>query len=138
MEKRQIVIAAIIGGLLVMGGIAGCGYGFRGSVNNLPADIRGIHIPIFRNATNEAGAETAFANALIYEFTRSGNLAVVPADQAEAILTGTIKSAAIESVAFATQTTAVDRKITIVLEVSFRRADNKKILWHEARIGKPR
>ena len=30
---------------------------------------------------------------------------------------------------YASQTQAVDRKVTVVLEVIFRRADNQKILW---------
>ena len=65
-------------GLLGMGLIGGCGYGFRGTVNNLPPDIKAVHIPIFVNNTTETGAETIFANALIYEFTRGRTLEVVP------------------------------------------------------------
>jgi outer membrane lipopolysaccharide assembly protein LptE/RlpB len=123
-------------GLLALGLISGCGYGFRGTVNNLPPDIQGVHIPIFKNATTEAGAETIFANALVYEFNRSGSLQVVPAERAQAVLLGAIKSAAIETVAFASQTQAFDRKITITLDVSFRRADNQKILWQNQALSR--
>ena len=52
--------------------VCGCGYGFRGTVNNLPPDIKAVHIPIFVNNTTETGVEIVFANALIYEFTRGG------------------------------------------------------------------
>jgi hypothetical protein len=116
-------------GLLSMGLIGGCGYGFRGTVNNLPPDIKAVHIPIFVNNTTETGAETIFANALIYEFTRGRTLDVVQESNAQGVISGRIKSAAVDSVIYASQTQAVDRKVTVVLEVIFRRTDNQKILW---------
>jgi outer membrane lipopolysaccharide assembly protein LptE/RlpB len=116
--------------------VAGCGYGFRGSVNNLPPDIKAVHIPAFVNDTNEAGAEIVFANALIYEFNRSRNLAVVSAAEAQAVINGKIKSIATEAVTYASQTQAVDRKVTVVLEVSCLRLDNKKILWQNLSLSR--
>ena len=116
-------------GLLGMGLVGGCGYGFRGAVNNLPPDIKAVHIPVFVNNTTEGGAEVVFANALIYEFTRGGVIGVVSEAKAQGIIYGRIKSAAVDSVIYASQTQAVDRKVTVVLEVIFRRADNQKILW---------
>lgn len=125
---RMFRVLLVIG-LLGMGLVCGCGYGFRGTVNNLPADIKAVHIPIFVNNSSEAGAETVFANALIYEFTRGQTLEVVPETNAQGIIYGRIKSAAVDSVVYASQTQAVDRKVTVVLEIIFKRADNKKILW---------
>jgi outer membrane lipopolysaccharide assembly protein LptE/RlpB len=115
---------------------SGCGYGFRGSVNNLPPDIKAVHIPIFVNQTNEAGAETIFANALIYEFNRSHILQVVAAAEAQVVIIGKIKSVAIETVTLASQTQAVDRKVTIVLDVTCQRLDNKKILWQNPALSR--
>ena len=116
-------------GLLGMGLVGGCGYGFRGTVNNLPPDIKAVHIPVFVNNTTEGGAEVVFANALIYEFTRGGVIGVVSEAEAQGIIYGRIKSATVDSVIYASQTQAVDRKVSVVLEVIFRRLDNKKILW---------
>jgi hypothetical protein len=117
-------------------GVFGCGYGFRGTVNNLPPDIQGIYIPVFVNETTEPGAEVVFANALIYEFTRSRILQVVPESTAQAQLTGKIKTIAIDPVIYANQTQALERKVTVVLDVSFRRSDNQKVLWQNQNLAR--
>ena len=116
-----------------MGLLCGCGYGFRGAVNNLPPEIKAVHIPVFVNNTSEGGIEVVFANALIYEFTRGGSIGVVSEANAQGIIYGKIKSAAVDSVLYVgqtqSQTQSVDRKVTVTLEIIFRRTDNQKILW---------
>ncbi len=129
MNKKIILRVLLLLGFMALGLVSGCGYGFRGAVNNLPPDIKGVNIPVFVNNTTEGGAEVVFANALIYEFTRGGVIGVVPEANAQGIIYGRIKSATVDSVIYASQTQSVDRKVTVVLEVIFRRADNKKILW---------
>ncbi len=129
MNKNRLVRVLLLIGLLGAGLVWGCGYGFRGTVNNLPSDIKAVHIPVFVNNTTEGGAEVVFANALIYEFTRGGVIGVVSEANAQGIIYGRIKSAAVDSVIYASQTQSVDRKVTVILEVIFRRADNQKILW---------
>jgi len=119
----------VLVGLWVLFFISGCGYGFRGTVNNLPPDIQGVYIPPFINETIEPGIEIVFANALIYEFNRSRVLQVVSESTAQAQIIGKIKSAAIDPVIYANQTQALQRKVTVTLEISCRRSDNKKILW---------
>ena len=129
MNKNIIGKVLRVIGLFGMALVCGCGYGFRGTVNNLPPEIKAVHIPVFVNNTTEAGAEVVFANALIYEFTRGGVLAVVPEENAQGIVLGRIKSAAVDSVVYTSQTQSVDRRLTVILEVIFRRVDNQKILW---------
>jgi outer membrane lipopolysaccharide assembly protein LptE/RlpB len=133
--KRQTGGYLILG-LLVAVLVTGCGYGFRGTVNNLPPDIKAVHIPVFVNETNEAGAEIVFANALIYEFNRSRVLQVVSAADAQAVISGKIKSVATDVVAYASQTQAADRKVTVVLEVSCRRLDNQRVLWQNLSLAR--
>ena len=129
MKRIRPTSLRVLIGLWVLFFISGCGYGFRGTVNNLPPDIQAISIPVFANETIEAGIEIVFANALIYEFNRSRVLPVVSESTAQAHINGKIKSAAIDSVIYANQTQALQRKVTITLEISFQRSDNKKILW---------
>ncbi|MBI5584315.1 MAG: hypothetical protein HY892_10855 [Deltaproteobacteria bacterium] len=136
MRGKRKMGGYLILGLLAAVLVAGCGYGFRGSVNNLPPDIRAVHIPVFVNETNEAGAEMVFANALIYEFNRSRVLQVVSAAEAQAVIAGKIRSVAIEAVSYASQTQAVERKVTVVLEVSCRRQDNQKVLWQNLSLSR--
>ncbi len=116
-------------GLGVLFIISGCGYSFQGTVNNLPTDIKGVYIPPFINETIEPGIDVVFANALIYEFNRSRVLQVVSESTAQAQIIGKIKSAAIDPVIYTNQTQALQRRVTITLEINCRRSDNKKILW---------
>ena len=116
--------------------LAACGYGFRGTVNNLPPDIKAVHIPVFVNETNEPGAEVTFANALIYEFTRSRVLNVVPESQAQVVVKGKIKSVTVDSVVYATTTQALERKVFVNLEVTCQRTDNQKILWQNSSLSR--
>lgn len=126
------IIVGLIGLLFVWG----CGYGLRGTTNNLPPDIQGIYIPVFVNETIEPGAEVVFANALIYEFTRSRVLPVVPEATAQATISGKIKSVIIDAVIFANQTQALQRKVTVTLDVACRRTDNKKVLWQNLNLSR--
>jgi outer membrane lipopolysaccharide assembly protein LptE/RlpB len=116
--------------------ISGCGYGFRGTVNNLPPDIKAVSIPVFLNESIEPGVEVVFANALIYEFNRSQVLQVVSEKEAQAQINGKIKSIAIDPVIYANQTQALERKVTIVLEISCRRTDNQKVLWQNQSLSR--
>lgn len=123
-------------GLVLLVFISGCGYGFRGATNNLPPDIQGVYIPVFINEALEAGTEVVFTNALIYEFTRSRTLKVVPESQAQAVISGKIKRIIIDPVIYANLTQAVERRVTVVLEVSCRRSDNQKVLWQNLSLSR--
>jgi hypothetical protein len=86
MNKNKLGRVLLLIGLLGAGLVWGCGYGFRGTVNNLPPDIKAVHIPVFVNNTTEGGAEVIFANALIYEFNRGGVIWVVSEANAQGIV----------------------------------------------------
>jgi hypothetical protein len=126
----------IMVGLACLLFISGCGYGFRGGTNNLPTDIQGVYLPVFLNATSEPGVEVVFANALIYEFTRSRVLKVVPESSAQAFIQGKIKRIAVDAVVYANLTQALDRKVIVDLEVSCRRSDNQKVLWQNQNLSR--
>jgi hypothetical protein len=123
-------------GLLFLFFVSGCGYGFRGTVNNLPRDIQAVSIPVFVNESSEPGVEVVFANALIYEFNRSQTLKVVSESQAQATINGKIRSIVIDPVVYANQTQALDRKLTITLEIVCRRSDNQQVLWQNQNLSR--
>jgi outer membrane lipopolysaccharide assembly protein LptE/RlpB len=122
--------------ILLFAVISGCGYGFRGTVNNLPPDIKAVSIPVFTNESIEPGVEIIFANALIYEFNRSQVLQVVSESQAQAQIDGKIRSIAIDPVIYASLTQAVQRKVTVTLEISCRRTDNQRVLWQNQSLSR--
>ncbi len=130
-------IGLVIGWLWGLFILTGClGYGFRGTVNNLPADIKAVAIPIFANESLEPGIEVVFANALVYEFTRSRILPVVSEAEAQALIVGKIKSVAVEPVIYTSSAQTLERRITVVLEVTCRRKDNEQVLWQNANLSR--
>ena len=127
----------LMAGLLYLSFILGCGgYGFRGSVNNLPPDIKSVAIPVFSNESIEPGVEVIFANALIYEFNRSQIVQVVSESEAQAQIIGKIKSISIDPVIYANLTQALERKVYVTLEVTCQRSDNQKILWQNQSLSR--
>ena len=136
MKRIRQTGLGLMAGLMSLLFLWGCGYGLRGTTNNLPPDIQAIYIPVFVNETTEPGAEVVFANALIYEFTRSRILQVVPETRAQAVINGKIKSVAIDAVIYANQTQALQRKVTVTLEVACRRSDNRKVLWQNLNLSR--
>lgn len=96
--------------------IAGCGYQFAGS-GPIPGDFRRIHVPVMENRSAETGIETLFTNDLIYEMTRSGRVEITDPQRADAILKGEIRSISSANVAHRTSRTAMERRVTVVVEL---------------------
>jgi hypothetical protein len=136
--KRTCLIGWwLLAGFMVLSIISGCGgYGFRGTVNNLPSDIKTVSIPVFINESIEPGVEIVFANALIYEFNRSQTLQVVSESEAQAQINGKIRSISIDPVIYANLTQALERRVTITLEISCQRSDNQKVLWQNQSLSR--
>ena len=136
MERIHLISFKPIAGLLALFFFSGCGYGLRGTVNNLPPDIKAVSIPVFVNETIEPGVEVVFANALVYEFNRSGILKVVSESMAQAQVKGKIKSITADPVVLANQTQATQRRVVVTLEVSCQRSDDQKILWQNPSLAR--
>lgn len=95
---------------------SGCGYRFSGG-GSLPGKIRNVRVAILDNRTTETGLENLVTNDLIYEFTRSGKARVTDSDNADATLSGTIRYLRIASVAHSSSSTAVERRVTVGVDL---------------------
>lgn len=71
---------------------SGCSYKLGFSERGLPGGYENLAIPVFSNATVEAGTEVYFTNAIILELARSKLARIVPKDLAQVTLDGTIVS----------------------------------------------
>lgn len=108
---------------------AACGYQFRGKQNNLPSDVRTIAIPVFKNDTNEVRIEQIFTDAVIFQFTKSQMVRVVPEGQANAILTGTITGVYVTDVALTSSDTSQQRRVIISVSAKLIRVRDGEVLW---------
>lgn len=117
--------------LMVFSG--GCGYRFSGS-GEMPGDIKRIAIEIFDNRTGETGIESIITNDIINEFTRNPAAEVTGKDDADAVLTGVIRTARIRSISHRSAYTTAEREITIVVDVALTTPAGE-IVWSASGIN---
>jgi len=72
MNKNMKLMLLLLIGLLGIGLVGGCGYGFRGTVNNLPPDIKRFISRFLSTIPPKGGPKSFLPTPLIYEFTRGG------------------------------------------------------------------
>jgi outer membrane lipopolysaccharide assembly protein LptE/RlpB len=105
----------------------GCGYRLAGR-GELPGNVHTIAVRMLENRSSETGVESLMTNALINELNRRRRGAVVAADRADAVLSGTIESLTWDTVAHSSVQTAAERKVyaTISLTLTDR---SGHVLW---------
>lgn len=87
---RKVLAIAIL--CFASFGLQACAYRLGVPERSLPGGYKQVHVPIFKNLTQEVGIEVGFTNALIQEFERSHSARIVDARYAEAQIEGVIKS----------------------------------------------
>lgn len=101
---------------LVLVCFAACGYRFSGS-GRLPSDVERIVIHIFENRTSETGIENVFTNDLIDEFSRQNISVHAEHDDADAYLSGVIRSITVETISHLDQYASLERRVTVTADV---------------------
>lgn len=99
----------------------------------LPGDAKTIAVTVFTNRSLESGLETTVTNAMIDELTRRRQDMVVPADQADVILSGTIDGLTTETLSRSAALTAVERRLVITASMTLRDRDGN-VLWQGRRL----
>jgi hypothetical protein len=108
----------------------GCGYHFSPGGENIDAGIREVFIGEFSNSTSEANVENYIKNAFFSRFRRGNRFTpVADKDQAEAVLTGRIRSITTAHLAYSSRDMAKEDRVSMILEVVFKRTDNGSVIW---------
>lgn len=133
MEQHFRIVLRRLGchlGCLVLLILTGCGYRFAGESSFLPKDIRTIYVEPFSNRTRDVGLEKELASGLRSEIFRMGRLRVVDlAEQADAILTGSILSLDSTVVSVNRRDEVLEYQSTLTVDVILRRREPSEILW---------
>lgn len=131
-------------------GLQGCAYRFGALSKGLPGGYTKVSVPVFKNNTVETGAETFFTRSMIEEIERGKKAEVIPGDQAEVVLEGTLTNVQTIHGAQVTNTTpGFDRlperavltkefRVLVYVDVLLRRKADDKILWRSNFIGEQR
>ena len=116
---------------LLIGLLAGCGYGIAGRPAHIPKSAETISIRPFLNRSKTVGVELALAAALEDVIRERGFLRIVPNPAGDLFLSGKIRAfwSASQPVGFNTSDQAVIYTSTMVLDVRLGRRTDGKILW---------
>lgn len=116
-------------GLLLLAAlVAGCGYSFTGS---LPAHIRTVAVPTFRNLTGEPAVETTLTSAVVNAFVTSGKLRVVPVDEADSILDGEVTGYQVHAVAVDRRLDVREYRLVVTMNIALRDVRQGTVLFRE-------
>lgn len=108
----------------------GCGYQFSGQSTFLPKDVRAIYVEPFINRTRNVGLDQEVASAVRSEFYRGGRLRLVDrADQADAIVSGVIRSLESQVVSVNRRDSVLQYEAILIADVTLRRTEPNEILW---------
>lgn len=120
---------------------AGCAYRFGFSERTLPGGYTQVAIPVFKNLTQEVGAEMPFTDALVRRFARSKVARVSDKDSSPLTLEGTVENISILDGSKVTNqpgglTTlpsstvlTTEYRIVITADLTLRRKSDEKVVW---------
>jgi hypothetical protein len=116
--------------------MSACGYHQISTNQSLPQHIRTIAIPTFQNPSLHFKVEQRFTHAVVDEFLRRGrSITIVPtAENADALLTGTIKSFQLRNAVL--DQTGRNRvfEVRIISGVTLRDLKTNKVIFDNQRI----
>lgn len=96
----------------------GCSYHLSGQGSSLPENIKSIGIPVFESDVQQPNLDIAVTRAVTEKFIRDGRLTVVEGG-ADSLLTGTIKSYALEPIAFDDLNRVTQYRVKMTVKIKF-------------------
>ena len=105
--------------MLLLLAIAGCGYHTVGHSVQLPANVKTIAIPTFKNETNTYRIEQMLTNSVVREFTTRTHYHILndPGEGADATLRGTVLSTSASPL---TYNSATGQAASVLIVVSMK------------------
>jgi len=125
---RRTGRAPALGLALLVVGLAGCGYSFRG---NLPDHIKTVAVPVFTNKTSEPAVENFLTSAVVEAFASNGRLRVVKPEDADAILDGEVVGYSLVSIAFDNQANVRQYRLMVTMNLRLRDVRRSSILFEQ-------
>ena len=126
-EIRTLLVG--LGLLLLLAG-AGCGYGFSAKGEAFPKDVQKVFVETMVNRTREVGLEGHLTAALKGELRQKGQLRLVnQLDQADAIISGVVRSYDSRAVGVNRRDEALQYELTMILDMTLRRRAPDEVLW---------
>lgn len=111
--------------------VAACGYHVAGTAARVPADVKTIAVPAFKNASTNYRIEQQVTTAVVREFLERTHYRIVPQPAgADAILTGTITDVRAGPITFDNNTgRATSLQVQVTADVKLQDVHSHKILF---------
>jgi outer membrane lipopolysaccharide assembly protein LptE/RlpB len=120
--------------LLLVAGVAACGYHLVGTSSFLPEDIENLYVETFENRTQWVDMDQRLNEALTLEWVRRGRLRLVDsAAKADVVLAGVIQGLAVVPVSYDEQGRANEYQMNLQAAVQLKdvRGDEPVVLWED-------
>lgn len=120
--------------LLLVTGVAACGYHLVGTSSFLPEDIENLYVETFENRTQWVDMDQRLNEALTLEWVRRGRLRLVDsAAKADVVLAGVIQGLAVIPVSYDEQGRANEYQMNLQAAVQLKdvRGDEPVVLWED-------
>jgi outer membrane lipopolysaccharide assembly protein LptE/RlpB len=125
--------AKYFGFVLAVLALAACGYRLRGTGNLrdvLPAYVKKIAIPLFKNLTTRFELDKNLTAGVIDEFVARGKVEITTVALADAVLTGEITAFTASPTAFTPGKGTADRyTITVVTKIELKDSKSQAIIY---------
>jgi outer membrane lipopolysaccharide assembly protein LptE/RlpB len=117
----------------------GCGYHLVGLSSNLPPKLKTLYVAPFVNQTARSEVDQRLTEQISQEWVRRGRFELMSnAEKADAVLTGTVKSAVVNPVQFDPQGRATQYQLTLTIDVQLvdRTGEKPLVLWRDERFSR--
>jgi hypothetical protein len=122
--------------------LLGCGYRFRATGEPLGIQLESLAIPLVPSPSSNLGFEAVFTRIIREEFISHGNVPLLPADKAQALLKGSITDIRTDAVSFesrevtvrgraTTYSVTASRLLRVRLDMRLIERESGKVVWRE-------
>jgi len=125
----MVLRKSIIPALAIILLIGGCGiYSFKPGGKS---DIKAITIERFGNDTAEYGLADRLTDLVIDAFISDGNMKVVPLDQADAVLVGTLTGYSRRPYTYDENDQVLENQVVMNFDISLKKPADDTEIWNE-------
>lgn len=131
--------ARVTAAVLLFALSAACGYHLVGTSSNLPVGLQTLYVAPFINQTSRSEVDQRLTEQITQEWVRRGRFQLVSSgDKADAVLSGTVKSAIVNPVQFDQQGRATEYQLTVIADVQLvdRTGEKPVVLWRDERFSR--
>jgi hypothetical protein len=127
-KKEVLQVIRLFSALLLLSLLAGCGY-HAVSARDPIAGANGVNVITFANKSYRPGVEAVLARDLVDEVALRTGGKVLPGDEAQLELTGTVLSYSTGAISYSSADAILEYKLSIKVESVLREHQTGKVLW---------